>query len=172
MDEAFQLSHEALVGARDPADRRLAQQREILRAAPVDQECLYGRAVIKPGGDILVADRVRRQGALDIHRVDGKPQRVARLAGGKPGLRREQRPGDGQRPVVVGETVHRTVAARQPPAMAERRHLAPEMGKQRLGIVCHSRTSTSGIDGICPALKLARLIDSCSASKRTGTSNS
>lgn len=56
--------------------------------------------------------------------------------------------------------------------MAERRDGAFEMSLQLGSEAARANTSTKGIDGICPALKLAMLASMRSASKRTATSNS
>src|SRR5690606_397258 len=96
-----------------------------------------------------------------------KAERAPRLGGDQSGFRLEGLAVEHERPVVIGEAEHGPVAPRQPPAMAQRGDAAVF----RRGGGDHSNTSTSGMDGICPAPNLTREAESRSQSKRTGTSN-
>ncbi len=90
-----------------------------------------------------------------------------------PLLARNTDPVEADVPVVVGEAEGHAVAPPHQPAAAEMRRPAVEPRLQlRIDRAHQTRTSTTGIDGISPAAKPARLAVIRSLSKRTGTSNS
>ncbi len=55
--------------------------------------------------------------------------------------------------VVIGEALHDAVAAREPPAPAQRGGAGVELGLQPADMLLHSLISTNGMFGIAPAAK-------------------
>src|SRR5690606_20631075 len=139
----------------------------------VHEPVIDPRPVIAARPQILLADALVRERAHRLGVVDAQP--VAGLERGRieagPGA--ELRPPERQRPVVIGEPHHHAVLARHPPAAAEGGRAAIEARLQeRIDPAHQTRTSMTGIDGISPADRLARLAVIRSVSNRTGTSNS
>jgi hypothetical protein len=130
----LQFRHEATVRAGDLTDGRLPDQRELGRAAPVDEIGLHGRAVIEAGSDVLVAYAIRGQRSLHVDRIDGKPERLARLAGAQAGLRLENAAVENQASIMIGEAKDGSVPSDQFPAVANAGYVLRKMIEQSLRV--------------------------------------
>src|SRR5690606_22504507 len=170
--DAAQFGTEFAAGTHHLADLPNVEKHVLPRRRPVDEAALHPRTVIAPARQVLLADRLARKTARHRVGAGGKACLRLDLAAGKAAGGQKHGTREYKVMVVVGEAEHRAVAPPHPPAMAGGRRLAGKMRGQRFRNRPHGNISTSGMEGMRPASKCARLTSIRSMSKRTGTSNS
>jgi hypothetical protein len=130
----------------DLAERAAPQlDHALAQRLPVDQEDLDRGAIEAPGAEVLLADRVQIEQALEVEIVhrEARPARDRGPAVGRGGAVGQAL--DHQVPVVVGEAQDQAIGAGELPAGGQRRDLLLEMRRERGGGRLHSRSSTIGI---------------------------
>ena len=98
---------------------------------PVHQPRLDARIVVKPRLEIRLGDLLGGERAGHIEPADLQPGMRDRGARIEPALRLMVDAVECDRPVVIGESEHRPVAPRHPPARAKRRHTRRQMRGER-----------------------------------------
>ena len=160
LGQAAQLGAKRAIGPRHLAQRAAKDQATVGHVAPIHLPQAQRRVIPPARHQVALGDRVVVQRAHRLGIVDRQPGRLDQRARAQTAIGAKGHAAEGQPPVMVGEPQGQPIRAPDRP------------GARQRGGPGHTRTSTTGMSGTCPAWKDATETAMRSVSKRTGTSNS